>query len=283
MQHVSVVIPVYNRCDLLRRTLLSLASQSLAPCEIIVSDDGSDEDIWATLMGCVPLLNCSLAYVRQPRKGFRAARTRNNGIHYASHDILVFVDQDIVTTRGYLARLAQGTGPGTFAVGYPIRLTQRQTACVTDAMIRQGRFGGVVTAQQRGKVTRQFVKDFFYHHARRHGLMRAARPKLRSGVFGAWREDILRVDGFDENFEGWGNEDDDLGRRLYASGVRGRNVCFREFPLHLYHVPHHNGGFRANQAFAQERIPRILSGEVRASRGLSSTTPEERPNATWLR
>jgi len=45
MLKVSVILIVYNRADLLRKSLLSLNAQSYLPEEVIVTDDGSDEDI----------------------------------------------------------------------------------------------------------------------------------------------------------------------------------------------------------------------------------------------
>jgi len=215
-------------------------------------------------------------YVRQARDGFRLARSRNNGALCTRWDILVFHDQDIVATREYLATVADAVRPGTFVTGYPVRLTEPQTASLSEDMILQGRLDHLIMAAQRRKILRQFLKDRVYHHARRARLIRAARPKLRGGVFGVCCTDLFRVDGFDENYIGWGNEDDDLGRRLYASGVCGKNVCLRHVPLHLYHAPHHQGGVRKNLEYAHARIPTIRAGNVRAGRGLSSLSAEGR-------
>jgi GT2 family glycosyltransferase len=59
--------------------------------------------------------------------------------------------------------------------------------------------------------------------------------KLRSGNFGISREDFERVNGFDENFEGWGGEDDDLGRRLRRAGARLESIVRHTYSFHLWH------------------------------------------------
>jgi hypothetical protein len=51
------------------------------------------------------------------------------------------------------------------------------------------------------------------------------------------RTDFERVNGFDENFLGWGCEDDDFGRRLRAAGVRLISVLNRTWVYHLWHPP----------------------------------------------
>jgi glycosyltransferase involved in cell wall biosynthesis len=85
---VSVVIPVYNRGDLLRRALASVASQSWRPIEAIVVDDGSEEDISAVVaeFGRVARM------VRQANLGVTAAR--NRGLQEARGEFIAFLDSD---------------------------------------------------------------------------------------------------------------------------------------------------------------------------------------------
>src|SRR5262249_23663687 len=49
--------------------------------------------------------------------------------------------------------------------------------------------------------------------------------------------DFERVNGFDENFRGWGCEDDDFGRRLRAAGVRPVSILNHTCLYHLWHPP----------------------------------------------
>ena len=56
-----------------------------------------------------------------------------------------------------------------------------------------------------------------------------------SGNFAVVRADLFMVNGFDEAYVGWGQEDDDLGRRFYAAGVRPMPVANR---ARISHSPH---------------------------------------------
>ena len=50
------------------------------------------------------------------------------------------------------------------------------------------------------------------------------------------REDFLKVDGFDELYDGvWGREDSDFAFRLFHSGIRCRNAWFAALQAHLHH------------------------------------------------
>jgi predicted glycosyltransferase involved in capsule biosynthesis len=50
-----------------------------------------------------------------------------------------------------------------------------------------------------------------------------------------WREDILRINGYDEAFEGWGSEDTEMSFRLINCGVQLAFLRFGAIQYHLYH------------------------------------------------
>jgi hypothetical protein len=69
-----------------------------------------------------------------------------------------------------------------------------------------------------------------------HAIVRhSTKPRLAGGNFSVGREDYARVNGFDERFRGWGQEDDDLGLRLRAAGVRLESILDRTWSLHVWH------------------------------------------------
>jgi GT2 family glycosyltransferase len=237
--------------------------------EAVITDDGSKVDIAAGVRHALPGLPFPVRLVTQPDKGFRAAKCRNNGIRAATGDYLIFADQDVVFPRDYVKTFLDNLRPREFLVGYPVRLTEEQSAAFSDEDIREGRFHHRITEEQLRVVRKQFRKDAFYRML--HALkLRPIGPKLRSGVFGAWRSDLLAVNGFDEAYQGWGNEDDDLGLRLHRYGVRGRNVFDAVYPLHLYHPPHHAAGVRTNKEYYDRRMAEIRQGEYRARDGVES-------------
>lgn len=63
--------------------------------------------------------------------------------------------------------------------------------------------------------------------------------RKRSAALGCnmsfFREDFIKVNGYDEFYEGWGSEDIDLGKRLLNSGCRKRYLKFAGIVYHLWH------------------------------------------------
>jgi GT2 family glycosyltransferase len=273
MLKISIILIVYNRSDLLRKSLLSINAQSHLPDEVIITDDGSDEDILSILRELSNSVKYRLKYVRQENKGFRAAKARNNGVRLAENDYLVFYDQDIIGTGNYLRTFVDYADESKFIVSYPIRLSNEQSDLVDDKIIKSSNYFPILKFVQTLKIKKQYFKDYFEYTKKNIGVSKRG-PKLRSGVFAVHKSNYLKVNGFDEKFIGWGNEDDDLGKRLYKSGISGFNPFYNEFPLHLYHKPFHESGKRKNKEYVSQKNNNISEDNFYCEHGINSEQNE---------
>jgi glycosyltransferase involved in cell wall biosynthesis len=88
MPRISVIIPTYNRADMLTRAVESVLAQTYTDFELIVVDDGSDDDTADRL----DAFKDRISIIRQERQGVSAAR--NAGIAAAIGDLLAFLDSD---------------------------------------------------------------------------------------------------------------------------------------------------------------------------------------------
>lgn len=97
----SVVIPCYNAAAFVAETIRSALSQTLAPLEVIVVDDGSTDDSAAVAAACGPLVKV----IRQANAG--AAGARNAGVRAARGDWVAFLDADDLWLPERLEKLAR--------------------------------------------------------------------------------------------------------------------------------------------------------------------------------
>ena len=98
--NISVVIPTYNRADLLGETLEAVLAQTLKPAEIIVVDDGSTD-------GTTDLLNHygpKLRAIQIENSGDMVAR--NTGLRAATGDLVAFCDSDDIWRPDFLETMA---------------------------------------------------------------------------------------------------------------------------------------------------------------------------------
>jgi len=109
----SIVIPTYNRKDLLRRCLAAAMSQDYPDYEVIVMDDGSTDGTGEMVQREFP----QVRYIRQePNRGPAAAR--NRGIEAATGEIVAFTDDDCVAPPEWLKTHASYyADPSVGAVG----------------------------------------------------------------------------------------------------------------------------------------------------------------------
>jgi hypothetical protein len=100
---ISVVLCTRNRSDLLGRALQGLEAQTLdrERWEVVVVDDGSEEDAWAAIQRFGS--RYELRYFRQDWSGLAAAR--NHGVLAARAGVVVFADDDDVPSPGLLEAL----------------------------------------------------------------------------------------------------------------------------------------------------------------------------------
>jgi glycosyltransferase involved in cell wall biosynthesis len=115
-----VIIPVYNRTDLLKRAVGSVLRQDFADFEVLVVDDGSADDIRSIVHG---FSDSRLRYHRQTNQGASAAR--NAGIDRARGEYVAFLDSDDVYLPHHLATMHAILKSAPAAVAYcPIIATR---------------------------------------------------------------------------------------------------------------------------------------------------------------
>ncbi len=259
---VSLIITTYERPDALQVVLESVARQRTPPAETIVADDGSGASTTAVMQRFAAAPTAPLIHVRQEHRGFRVTRVRNLAIRASSGDYLVFVDGDMLLHPEFIADHLALARAGFFTQGVRIPLTAQTTAETLAS-----RAAGSLRPSTRGAGVR---RAYAMHAPPIARLMRRAANGLIAikGCNQAyWRTDLLRVNGFNEAFEGWGSEDKELAARLARAGVRRQSLLFAGIAWHLFHPPASRSRRGANEEILRDTV---VNGSTRCARGLDS-------------
>jgi len=86
-----------------------------------------------------------------------------------------------------------------------------------------------------------------------------------------WKADLLKVNGFDESFVGWGHEDSDLVLRLFHAGIKRKDGALATEVLHLWHREAKRDEESSNR---QVVLARATDKTVQAVRGLREHADE---------
>lgn len=265
----SLIITTYNRPDALKAVLDSVACQQILPLEVLVADDGSQADTTQLLQ--TTQLPCPLHHVWQEDQGFRAASARNRAIAEAQGKYVIFIDGDCVLRPNFISAHQQLAAPGWFVSGHRLLLSETYSQRVLQQLI---------AIQHLSSAT--WVKNRFQGNINRilplitlpDGRWRCYNPTrweaARTCNLAVWRDDLLRINGFDERFNGWGYEDSDLAVRLIRAGVRSKDGRYATGIFHLWHQENDRSRERDNHALLQNS----LNGKhIRAEIGLDQLTP----------
>jgi glycosyltransferase involved in cell wall biosynthesis len=195
MPKVSLIIPTYNRQQILCDTLRMAVAQDYPNFEIIVVDQTTEQsdELKATLHA----LGDRVRYVRLRTPNLPMAR--NVGVRNSTGDVLVFIDDDVIIDPDYLSKHAAHYGNGS-TVGGVTGLTKPVNAPSGAVMMQAYEsICGVPPGLRIGDV--------------------APAKTLVGGNTSYWRRAFLESGTSDERFSGcgWG-EDTDLSMRVRRCG-----------------------------------------------------------------
>jgi glycosyltransferase involved in cell wall biosynthesis len=122
MPRITIIVPTYNRSYFLRPLFASLLKQTLAPSayEVLIVDNNSTDDTRAVTFELMQQAQFSGTYIFEPHQGLHNAR--NRGILEARGDIVVFADEDIITSEAWLENILSSfdQNPRVGIVGGPV-------------------------------------------------------------------------------------------------------------------------------------------------------------------
>lgn len=268
-QRISVVITTYNRSDALLKVLEGLCLQSDSDFEVVVADDGSRSEHVDPVLQSQFAQRLKLVHVWHPDVGFTASCARNRGVEASMGDYIVFMDGDCVPEVDFIEQHRRLAATGCMVNGSRVLLSPEFTRAILDQ--------GVPICGQA--LRRWMAWRLAGAVSKLTGLLRLPDggyrcqagfkwKGIRSCNMGVWREDFLRIDGFDESFVGWGHEDADFVLRLHNAGVQRKNgFCATE----VYHLWHKESSRAHESVNAQTVRERMRSGQTQPASGFTNS------------
>lgn len=232
LKKFSFVIPAYNCKCLLKNTLEALNNQrgcGINDYEVIVVDDGSDDQTQDYVEGVNRNYELKYIYLERENNSSRS-RARNMGWKTATGEIIVFIDADIIVKPTHLAELERFYQyEGNLAVlGNRINLPCN-TKIDFNSLFEQY---GLRKCDKSLLDATYFIFDVLSYNA---AAFRIPGLLLATNNAAVPKRYLAAVNGFDENFIGWGLEDIDLGYRLQTETDIQFTFNSQLEVLHQYH------------------------------------------------
>ncbi len=227
---LALILNTYEQPDYLSRVLRAVTAQTLQPDQVILADDGSGKETRSLFAAWTTQQSFRCEHAWQDHRGFRRAAILNEAIARTAADVVVFLDGDTIPHPAFLRDHRDVARPAHFVQGHRCLVERKGVDRFGYDAFTRDRIRALFTLQLRG-LTNAF--RWPAEIQRRRNDLRG----IRGCNLGIWREDLVKVNGYNEAFEGWGREDSELAVRLMNNGiqrldVRGRCICF-----HLWHPP----------------------------------------------
>lgn len=226
---VSVIIPTYNWPEALSLCLKSVLKQSVLPDEIIIADDGSKSDTSDLINNISKQSLVPIIHVWQEDKGFRLAQIRNKAIAKSSKEYIIQIDGDVILHKDFIRDHIWFAQKGSFVSGSRVIIEEKLTKKILASQTYNISFYSKGIHNKINGIHLPFL-SFLQERYRGNDIL-----YVRGCNMGFWREDLLKVNGYNEEMTGWGREDNELASRLINLGIEKRIIKFAGI---VYHIDH---------------------------------------------
>lgn len=223
----TLLITTYNWKDALEVVLESVLNQTHLPDEVIIADDGSRDDTRAIITSMQESFPVPLIHSWMPDDGFQLSRSRNKAISIASGDYILMVDGDIYLSPTFIESHKSSARKGWFIQGSRVMARSKITKKILEEKIAPNFFSCNIN-NRHNAISNQLISRFFSKEKNNT-------IKTRGCNMAFWREDVLAVNGFNQDFIGWGSEDNEFTLRMLHLGRRRLYLKFSGTCYHLHH------------------------------------------------
>lgn len=239
---VTLLISTYNKPEYLRQTLASIARQTVLPDEVVIADDGSTDETRRLIEQFQTDFPVPIRHVWHPDTGFRKCEILNRAIAQSTGRYIIQTDGDIVLGRHFVADHLDVAERDCFVCGSRILLSEQITRRILTGKrivprLTDGKIGFWLNGLRIGRLRRYLAGRF---------------GKPERGIRGCntafWRDDLIAVNGFNEEITGWGAEDAEMAFRMMNLGVRKKMLKMGGVAFHLWHPLSSDDRLQINEA-----------------------------------
>ena len=228
---VSLIITTYNRPEALLLVLQSVEKQSSSILEVIIADDGSSIETEELIIKFQESTHLKVIHSWQENNGFRAAKSRNRAIAKSNAEYIILIDGDMILHKDFVQDHINNAEKGFFIQGTRVLLSKGTTQDVLKRMRVNLSFLSNGVKNRKNLIHSNFLSKIFQKKTKHLRGIKTCNMSF-------FKEDCIHINGFNNDFEGWGREDTEFAVRLINSGVLRKNLRFSAIQFHLWHFEH---------------------------------------------
>lgn len=226
----SLIVSTYNWPEALELCLISIQAQHSLPDEVLIADDGSGDETLKLIKRFQENFPIPLHHIWHPDNGFKLAEIRNKAIAEAKGDYIIQVDGDLILHPYFIDDHLRFAKPDTFVRASRIYLDKSLSSSLIDNKSTNVSIFTRGLSNKFSALRIPFLWRIFEYSYKAHELY-----EIHGCNMAYWRQNILSVNGYNENFKDWGPEDKELVVRLFNNGYKKRFIKMGALVFHLWH------------------------------------------------
>jgi glycosyltransferase involved in cell wall biosynthesis len=254
----ALLISTYNWPDALDLILKSILNQTKFPDEILIADDGSNEKTKEVIDRFRKDVKVGVHHVCQEDKGFRKSKILNKAIAQTTADYIIQIDGDCIIHENFISDHIKSAQKGCYIYGSRVNILPKHVSEVLEKkMVGFNFFSNEIKNRSRS-LSIPFLSKWYKPH---YGISK----KFRGCNVSFWRKDLIAINGYNEDFEGWGREDSDLVIRMGNNGVKAKRLRYGGILYHIFHKSNSKSNLELNNKIQKETIEK---GITRVTNGI---------------
>jgi glycosyltransferase involved in cell wall biosynthesis len=253
----ALLISTYNWSESLDLVLKSALAQTHFPDEILIADDGSKEETKLLIEQFRQKSPMPIRHFWQEDKGFRKSKILNKAVAGTTTGYIIQVDGDCIMHPKFVEDHINAAEKGVYLYGSRVNILPD---FVTEVFKRKQIEFNFFSKEIKNKTRSLHIPLLSKLYKIHHGISR----KFRGCNVSFWREDYIAVNGYNEDYEGWGREDSDLVIRMGNKGIRAKRLRYAGIVFHIHHKINSRENFELNDKMQNEtienKIVRIVNG-----------------------
>lgn len=246
----SLLISTYNWPQALEACLKSVIKQTIKPNEILIADDGSTEETTQLINNFKSKTNIPITHVWHEDNGFRKTIVLNMALAKAKFEYIVQVDGDVYLHKDFIKDHLNFAKPNTFVRASRIYMDKNLSEKNLNNEFKISLFDKSLT-NKFSALRIPFVQFLFEHKYKTKGN---ELYEIHGCNMAFWKADFYKVNGFNEDFNGWGPEDKELVVRLLNAGVKKRFLKMKGLVYHFWHKEQSRNNLQNNEDLLAKAI-----------------------------
>lgn len=248
----TLVASTYNWPEALELLLLSVLNQSVLPNEIIIADDGSGEDTKNLIENFKKTFPVPLVHIWQEDLKNRKSRIMNKAVAAAKYDYIVEIDGDIILNKHFIEDHLAYAQKGHYLFGSRVNIQEK----LLPELFSKKNIDFNFFSKGIKKRSRTIRIPFLMNFAK---SVDKCSKKLRGCNMSFWKEDFIKINGYNESIVGWGMEDSEMIQRLHNIGIKGKRLKYTGIVYHIYHKEQSRSNVPVNSEIENQTIKNKLT------------------------